>query len=42
MLLREEAKTGDTIVIDAHDGKIEASVRKARAPRTKTDTDTTE
>ena len=31
MLLKEEAKPGDTIVIDAVDGKIEASVRKGTA-----------
>ena len=30
MLLREEAKNGDTIVIDVKDGKIEASVRPAK------------
>ena len=42
MLLREEAKTGDTIVIDAHDGKITTSIKKARASKAKTETDTTE
>ena len=35
MLLREEAKTGDTIVIDVNDGKIEASVRPAKQKKTK-------
>jgi len=29
MLLREEAMTGDTIVIDARDGKIETSIKKS-------------
>ena len=42
MLLREEAKTGDTIVIDAQDGKIVTDIKKARDSRTKTETDTTE
>ena len=31
MLLREEAKLGDTIVIDAQDGKIVTSIEKAKA-----------
>ena len=34
MLLREEAKTGDTIVIDAKDGKIATRIKKARSSRT--------
>jgi len=42
MLLREEAKTGDTIVIDAHDGKITTGIKKARASKAKTETDTSE
>ena len=42
MLLREEAKTGDTIVIDAHDGKITTGINKARASKAKTETDTSE
>ena len=33
MLLREEAKTGDTIVIDVKDDKITTSIKKARASR---------
>ena len=30
MLLREEAAMGDTIVIDAKDGKIKASIKKSK------------
>ena len=33
MLLREEAKTGDTIVIDVKDDKITTSIKKARTSR---------
>ncbi len=33
MLLREEAKTGDTIIIDVKDDKITTSIKKARASR---------
>ena len=42
MLLREEAKPGDTIVIDAKDDKITTRIKKARATKTETATDTTE
>ena len=43
MLLREEAKLGDTIVIDAKDDKITSRIKKARSAKTETDkTDTTE
>ena len=42
MLLREEAKSGDTIVIDAVDGKITSSIKKATSGRTTKKTDTTE
>ena len=34
MLLREEAKPGDTIVIDANDGKITTRIKKARSTST--------
>ena len=34
MLLREEAKTGDTIVIDAKDDKITTRIKKARVSHT--------
>ena len=34
MLLREEAKTGDTIVIDAKDGKITTSIKKGNTVKT--------
>ena len=35
MLLREEAKTGDTIVIDTKDGTIDCHIKKARKPAKK-------
>ncbi len=34
MLLREEAKAGDTIVIDAKDGKISTSIKKGNTVKT--------
>ena len=36
MLLREEAKTGDTIVIDAKEAQIVTRIKKSRAAQTKT------
>ena len=42
MLLKEEAKTGDTIVIDAKDDKITTRIKKARASKPTTETETTE
>ena len=38
MLLREEAKTGDTIVIDAKDGEITTRIKKSRSTTNKTTT----
>jgi ATP-dependent Clp protease ATP-binding subunit ClpA len=39
MLLREEAKAGDTIVIDAKDDKIFTHIKRARASREDSTTD---
>ncbi|MBQ6078836.1 MAG: ATP-dependent Clp protease ATP-binding subunit [Muribaculaceae bacterium] len=38
MLLREEAKNGDTIVIDAKDGEITTHIKKSRSTTNKTTT----
>ena len=42
MLLREEAKTGDTIVIDAKDGEITTRIKKTRTTKTTTASDNKE
>ena len=42
MLLREEAKPGDTIVIDAEDDKITTSIRKGKKAVTVQETAATE